>query len=770
MKKGLFRAAAFALSLVMAVSLMSVSVFAANANGTYTDISGNANAAAIEALAEAGIMIGVGDGKFEPDETVNRAMAITVLGRMAGAKEDPAGADSFDDVDGSSWYGGYVGWAVKYGIVFGDGEGHCMPYSPVTGEQMDLMLSRYAKVARLDYTASNTSKDPLTRGELAGMVYAVYGLKAAGPEGPFDYAEVIAAKQAEVDLVPAAADIAITVTSAMDADGVVLVPGSDGYYLNAYVANDELTFSATGEVQIVSAVSSAAGNLAVSKAGTVSITPAALEADDATSDEVITITMADETEYKVHTRHNMLPSMTITGEGVDEANAGVYAFALDKFMLRVNTDGELVYYRDMNCVGEELMCENFSAQEVGGVNYYSMFVELRPEYRNINGGFSSGMYVLLDENYKQIGDSITLLPHGDHGEGYLDQHEFVVLGKDHYLLLSYSLEQVSNLPETVSVRKDGTAFVWAGIMQEVKGGKVIWEIDTADYPMLYDSAVEKIDYAGSTDQGIYTENAATGALVLSISEGIMDYVHVNSMDYILNADGTVAKLLVSMRDQSAVYQFDTATGEIEWILGGKASTLTGYDEYTRLRTDDNGKEFNALTFGQHDARYLNRNADGSLTGNPVISLFDNQTGIGPFVTTPLNPGPTTLTRTFVAEIDPTAKTATLDKVINGTELNKLSDKYHIASHCGSAIYANDNSVTIGWGLHGVIDNIPSFAVDGGIPDPGQGYFNLRIGSRPVFTEYDMENGVITFELTAIRNPGCASHEAFFSYRTYKTTT
>ena len=58
------------------------------------------------------------------------------------------------------------------------------------------------------------------------------------------------------------------------------------------------------------------------------------------------------------------------------------------------------------------------------------------------------------------------------------------------------------------------------------------------------------------------------------------------------------------------------------------------------------------------------------------------------------------------------------------------------------------------------------APEGTIGD--KGYNDLRIGSRPIFTEYDQENDTVTFELSADRNPLCQSHEAFFSYRTYKT--
>ena len=279
--------------------------------------------------------------------------------------------------------------------------------------------------------------------------------------------------------------------------------------------------------------------------------------------------------------------------------------------------------------------------------------------------------------------------------------------------------------------------------------------------MLYESAVEKIDYANSTDQG--TTVTINNNQIPSLADGWMDYVHTNSLDYTLDKEGNVDKLLVSMRDQSAVYQFDFASGAMEWILGGKASTLTGYDNYASERKDDNGNAFNALTFGQHYARYTNRNADGTIDGNPEISVFDNHTGSAPFITAVEIP---TLTRTFKAVIDEKAKTATISDVVNGTDLNQKTDKYHIASHCGSVDYFNEDSVVIGWGLHAVIDNIGKMAPEGTIGD--KGYNDLRIGSRPIFTEYDQKNDTVTFELSADRNPLCQSHEAFFSYRTYKT--
>ena len=591
---------------------------------------------------------------------------------------------------------------------------------------------------------------------------------------PFDYAADIAKEKAAVAIVPQAADIDLTAEDANGASGVVLVGASDtadteNYYLNAYVAGSTLKLAGKGDVTIASANSSLLGDLVVAD-GKVAYVLSKMDAADPV-DEVLTITMSNDKVYKIHTLPEMIPDISITGEGVAADDAGIYTFVVDKFCMRVDTDGKLIYYRDLNCTGHSLMAEGFAPQVIDGKTYFSAFVELRPEFRNAQGGYSSGMYLVMDENYKDI-DQLTLFPNEDpnhtHGEGYLDQHEFVMIGENHYLLLSYTLHEVNNLPKSLK-GIDGTSrtYVWAGIMQEVKDGKVVAEINTADYPLLYESAVEKNDYEGVTLDGV---DVVVGQnTVHSFADGIMDYVHVNSLDYTLDADGTVDKLLVSMRDQSAVYQFDMDTAAIDWILGGKASSLTGFEAYTSDRKDDKGADFKALTFGQHFARYANRKADGTIDGNPEISVFDNQTGTAPFLANP--PAPVgmypTLTRTFKATIDESANTAVISNVIDGLALS-TNGKYHIASHCGSVQYDSATSVTIGWGLHGVIDNIGAFAPQGTIQDAKAGFDDLRQGSRPIFTDYNEKDGTISFELSVTRNPKYSSPDALFSYRTYKT--
>ena len=158
-----------------------------------------------------------------------------------------------------------------------------------------------------------------------------------------------------------------------------------------------------------------------------------------------------------------------------------------------------------------------------------------------------------------------------------------------------------------------------------------------------------------------------------------------------------------------------------------------------------------------------------ISGNTQISVFDNQTGTAPFVSVALGPNAyATRTRTIEVSTNETSGTAKVYNAINGTDLTSKNGKYHITSHCGSVQYDSDTSVTIGWGLHGAIDNIPAVAAST-LRDPQFSSIELKQGCRPVFTDYNMAAGTISFELTPARNKmNMASPDALFSYRTYKT--
>lgn len=80
---------------------------------------------------------------FSPNTEMNRAMLATVLSRLAGV-HGSAPSVGFTDVTAADWYADAVNWAAGAGIVNGLGNGSFGPNNSVTREQMATMLYRYA--------------------------------------------------------------------------------------------------------------------------------------------------------------------------------------------------------------------------------------------------------------------------------------------------------------------------------------------------------------------------------------------------------------------------------------------------------------------------------------------------------------------------------------------------------------------------------------------------------------------------------------------------
>ena len=99
------------------------------------------------------LMCGVSEKEFAPDDTATRAMAVTILWRMA---DTPAATAKvlFTDIKDDAWYAGAVAWAVSEGIVNGSGENEFSPDTPVTREQLAAVLYRYAQTIGRGFTGA----------------------------------------------------------------------------------------------------------------------------------------------------------------------------------------------------------------------------------------------------------------------------------------------------------------------------------------------------------------------------------------------------------------------------------------------------------------------------------------------------------------------------------------------------------------------------------------------------------------------------------------
>ncbi len=98
---------------------------------------------AIEMVNEARIMTGYGDGRFAPDELLNRAQAITLLLRIKEIEEEDDGEDDlFEDVPSGSWFRKAVSSGVKRGWIKGRSNKVFAPEASLTRAEWAAMISR----------------------------------------------------------------------------------------------------------------------------------------------------------------------------------------------------------------------------------------------------------------------------------------------------------------------------------------------------------------------------------------------------------------------------------------------------------------------------------------------------------------------------------------------------------------------------------------------------------------------------------------------------
>lgn len=89
-----------------------------------------------------GYFSGTAADAFSPNDSMTRAMLVTVLHRVSGL-ETPGRGEAFDDVPAGQWYSDGIAWASGRKIVNGMGNGLYAPNLAVTREQLVTMLYRY---------------------------------------------------------------------------------------------------------------------------------------------------------------------------------------------------------------------------------------------------------------------------------------------------------------------------------------------------------------------------------------------------------------------------------------------------------------------------------------------------------------------------------------------------------------------------------------------------------------------------------------------------
>lgn len=126
---------------------LTINVRSKTVSDTFTDVNPNTCGLwagdAVDFAHDFGLVNGTAANTFSPDASMTRAMLVTVLYRAAGSPKIPV-TTRFTDLNTGSYYYDAVVWANAMGIVSGTSDTTFSPDTPVTRQQIAVILYRYA--------------------------------------------------------------------------------------------------------------------------------------------------------------------------------------------------------------------------------------------------------------------------------------------------------------------------------------------------------------------------------------------------------------------------------------------------------------------------------------------------------------------------------------------------------------------------------------------------------------------------------------------------
>ncbi len=222
----------------------------------------------------------------------------------------------------------------------------------------------------------------------------------------------------------------------------------------------------------------------------------------------------------------------------------------------LNNSGQLVWFDP----GEGAATLNLEEQQLNGQPVLTFFKGTVSQ-----AGYGQGMYVVLDQHYKQIATVHA-------GNGYFaDLHDFQIVGPNTALMIAYN----PVMANAATINRVYNRAVLDAVVQEIDipTGQVLFEWHS-------------LGTIGLSESYLPAPKSLTT---------LYDYVHPNSVA--LDTDGNI---WLSARHTSTVYKIDSQTGALYWRLGGKRNNFSMGAGTTFM--------------WQHDARPR---------ANNVLSLFDN---------------------------------------------------------------------------------------------------------------------------------------------------
>ena len=102
---------------------------------------------------------GTSETQFNPYMAMNRGMLVTILGRLHNASVENYSDSNFTDVSPFQYYAPYIEWARENGMVMGIGDNKFAPDEPISRQDLAVIIMRYFAFASIDIPATQTSTD-----------------------------------------------------------------------------------------------------------------------------------------------------------------------------------------------------------------------------------------------------------------------------------------------------------------------------------------------------------------------------------------------------------------------------------------------------------------------------------------------------------------------------------------------------------------------------------------------------------------------------------
>lgn len=152
---------------------------------------------AVDFVSSREIINGTGRNTFAPNLPTTRGMVVTVLHNM---ENNPVQnfAGHFADVESNLWYAESVKWAAEQGIVSGIGENRFAPEDIITREQLTAILHRFSgatgtKASKLDFVdegaVSGWAQDAMKWAVQEGLITGTSG-RLLDPTGEVSRAQL----------------------------------------------------------------------------------------------------------------------------------------------------------------------------------------------------------------------------------------------------------------------------------------------------------------------------------------------------------------------------------------------------------------------------------------------------------------------------------------------------------------------------------------------------------------------------------------------------